>query len=222
MTRVLVIGDHHMVAHRIRLALRQTAGFELVGFADGRRPVGTVLLSTSPDVVVVVEMSDRAQALARIAEVASTLPWATVVLLAAHMDRRSVSETLAVGATAVIARTVEPATFAVLLRETANGTIVHQTPTPTQPSDTASPLTDRELQILRYVALGLPNGIIARELWVTTETVKYHLSKTYRKLGVANRTEASRYAHVHRLVTPGQRRAVGAGCDHRGANGSSA
>jgi len=38
-------------------------------------------------------------------------------------------------------------------------------------------------------------------LWVTEQTVKFHLSNTYRKIGVTNRTEASRYAYVNRLVT---------------------
>ena len=62
-------------------------------------------------------------------------------------------------------------------------------------------LTPRELEILRHASQGLTNGQIARELWVTEQTVKFHLSNTYRKIGVTNRTEASRYAHLHRLVT---------------------
>jgi DNA-binding NarL/FixJ family response regulator len=63
-----------------------------------------------------------------------------------------------------------------------------------------SPLTERELEILMLVAEGYTNSRIAGQLWVTEQTVKFHLSNTYRKLGVANRTEASRYAHVHRLI----------------------
>ena len=61
-------------------------------------------------------------------------------------------------------------------------------------------LTDRELEILKLVSEGHTNGRIARELWVTEQTVKFHLSNTYRKLGVANRTEASRYAHMNDLL----------------------
>ena len=53
---------------------------------------------------------------------------------------------------------------------------------------------------MRLVAQGYTNGKIARELWVTEQTVKFHLSNTYRKLGVANRTEASRYAHLNDLI----------------------
>jgi DNA-binding NarL/FixJ family response regulator len=67
------------------------------------------------------------------------------------------------------------------------------------------PLTSRELEILRLTAQGLTNGRIARELWVTEQTVKFHLSNTYRKLGVTNRTEASRYAHLNDLVVEHER-----------------
>jgi DNA-binding CsgD family transcriptional regulator len=41
-------------------------------------------------------------------------------------------------------------------------------------------------------------------LWVTEQTVKFHLSNIYRKLGVSNRTEASHYAHVHGLLNGGE------------------
>jgi DNA-binding NarL/FixJ family response regulator len=63
----------------------------------------------------------------------------------------------------------------------------------------ACPLTRRELEILRAVAEGHTNARIGRDLWVTEQTVKFHLSNIYRKLGVSNRTEASRYALVNNL-----------------------
>ena len=66
-----------------------------------------------------------------------------------------------------------------------------------RPPAEACPLTERELEILGLAAGGATNGRIARELWVTEQTVKFHLSNIYRKLGVANRTEASRYAYMH-------------------------
>ena len=74
------------------------------------------------------------------------------------------------------------------------GNVVHRPRARTvaqSPSD--CPLTNRELEILRLAAQGMTNGRIARDLWVTEQTVKFHLSNTYRKLGVSNRTEASRY-----------------------------
>ena len=56
-------------------------------------------------------------------------------------------------------------------------------------------MTRREREILTLVAEGRSNAAIARQLWVTEQTVKFHLSNIYRKLGVANRTAASRWAH---------------------------
>ena len=61
-------------------------------------------------------------------------------------------------------------------------------------------LTRREREILALVAEGHSNRELARMLWVTEQTVKFHLSNIYRKLDVANRTEASRWAHRHGLV----------------------
>ena len=64
----------------------------------------------------------------------------------------------------------------------------------------AHELTRRELEILRLVAEGHSNSQLARMLWVTEQTVKFHLSNIYRKLDVANRTEASRWAQLHGLL----------------------
>jgi DNA-binding NarL/FixJ family response regulator len=61
-------------------------------------------------------------------------------------------------------------------------------------------LTRRELEILQLVAEGLTNTQVARKLVVTEQTVKFHLSNIYRKLGAANRTEASRWAQVRGLL----------------------
>ena len=65
---------------------------------------------------------------------------------------------------------------------------------------TVRELTRRELEILQLVAEGHSNSQLAQMLWVTEQTVKFHLSNIYRKLDVANRTEASRWAEVHGLA----------------------
>ena len=61
-------------------------------------------------------------------------------------------------------------------------------------------LSPRELEVLQLVAAGASNSEIARRLWITEQTVKFHLSNIYRKLDVGNRTEASRYAHLNGLI----------------------
>ena len=61
-------------------------------------------------------------------------------------------------------------------------------------------LTRRELEILRLVAEGRSNREVARLLWVTDQTVKFHLANTYRKLGVRNRFDASLWAIANGVV----------------------
>jgi DNA-binding CsgD family transcriptional regulator len=60
-------------------------------------------------------------------------------------------------------------------------------------------LTRREVEVLQLVSSGMTNRAVARALWVTSETVKFHLSNIYRKLGVSNRVEASEWAHENEL-----------------------
>jgi DNA-binding CsgD family transcriptional regulator len=73
-------------------------------------------------------------------------------------------------------------------------------PQPSSSADDSPGLPRRELEILRLVAEGHSNAQLARMLWVTEQTIKFHLSNIYRKLDVANRTEASRWAQVHGLL----------------------
>jgi DNA-binding NarL/FixJ family response regulator len=70
-------------------------------------------------------------------------------------------------------------------------------------ADATPGLTKREFEILQLVSEGHSNGELAKMLWVTEQTVKFHLSNVYRKLNVANRTEASRWAQLNgMLVAP--------------------
>ena len=61
-------------------------------------------------------------------------------------------------------------------------------------------LTTRELEILRLAAEGASNPEVARRLWITEQTVKFHLTNVFRKLGVSSRAEAARWARAHGVV----------------------
>jgi DNA-binding NarL/FixJ family response regulator len=202
MKRLLIIADHSFVVEAIRLALRQTAGFKVVGFIDGRKSASLAIRQAQPDVVLVDEMQQTSHALERLRETAAEAPQAKTLLLTLQMNQAWQEEAFAAGAHAIVSKTVHPVSLGTLVREIANGNVVHsyRPPAPAPLNSEECPLTDRELEILTLVAEGLTNSTIARQLWVTEQTVKFHLSNTYRKLGVANRTEASRYAYTHDLV----------------------
>lgn len=203
MKRVLIVADHTLVVHSIRMALRQTAGFQIVGVIDGRRSARSHLIELRPDVILFDEMRRPEDALTRLREAAGEAPQADLLLLTTAMDDESVAEAFEAGARAVVSKTVHPIAFGTLLREIVRGNVVQRPRARAVEAPAAQdcPLTCRELEILRLAAQGMTNARIARELWVTQQTVKFHLSNTYRKLGVANRTEASRYAYLNALVS---------------------
>jgi DNA-binding NarL/FixJ family response regulator len=62
-------------------------------------------------------------------------------------------------------------------------------------------LTERELDVLNALADGLSNKAIGKRLWLSEQTVKFHLTSIYRKLGVSSRTEAIATAYGRRLAT---------------------
>jgi DNA-binding NarL/FixJ family response regulator len=212
MKRLVIIADHSMVEHSIRLALKQTAGFQVVGVIDGRVSARDALLELRPDVVVVDDMHDpRADeardpdyAMARLRECGEHMPDAQRLLLTLRMDEAWMNEVFEAGAHAVLSKSMHPVSLGTMLREVVRGNVVHRFERHPAAAVVDCPLTLREKEILGLVAEGATNGQIARVLWVTEQTVKFHLSNTYRKLGVANRTEASHYAHVNNLVAPAQ------------------
>jgi DNA-binding NarL/FixJ family response regulator len=209
MKRLLIVADHSLVAHSIRLALRQTSGFQVVGVADGRASAQSQLLALRPDVVLVDDMHDpRAErerdvdyALVRLREAAEHVPQAQRLLLTQRMNEAWMNDVFDAGAHAVLSKSMHPVSLGTMLREVVRGNVVHRFERRPSAAVADCPLTLREKEILALVAEGATNGQIARTLWVTEQTVKFHLSNTYRKLGVSNRTEASHYAHLNNLVT---------------------
>jgi DNA-binding NarL/FixJ family response regulator len=203
--RVLVVANHPAIVYAVRRALRHVAGFRLIGYVTGAAPIGAVVADTRPDVVVVDDLGAAERAIARIDEARGATPAAKIVLLVPGTEHRWLDDAARAGAHAVLSKGVDPASAGTLLREIVRGTVFHCLPDPAaRPPQTAPDLglTHRELQILRLVASGAPNSRLAQQLCVTEQTVKFHLSNIYRKLGVANRTQASHFAYMHGLVEP--------------------
>ena len=202
--KALIVADHTLAAEAIRRELRHAGACEVLGYVDGRRPCADAIANAQPDVVVIDEMSPHTPLIARIQEIRSVLPTAKLLLVTVRMDEAFLAEAATAGIDAAIAKTMHPGSLGVLVREVARGNVFHTFATvAVERSCEEFGLTARELEILRLVAGGLSNARIAAKLWVTEQTVKFHLSNVYRKLGVGNRTEASHYAHVHGLLTHG-------------------
>ena len=133
------------------------------------------------------------------------------IVLSAHHDTGHIDGALAAGASAYVVKTAHPDDVASAVRQAFDhsvflpGTVTAAgAPVAAEaaPRETPRGLTKRELEILKLVAEGHSNAALARMLWVTEQTVKFHLSNIYRKLDVTNRTEASRWAQLNGLLAP--------------------
>ena len=155
-----------------------------------------------------IEMSTRRDGRPRVplALAKQRAPELKVIVLSAYGDPQYVDAALAAGAEAYVLKTAHADDLASAIRQAFdhsiylarghNGKRQHSR----ESIEEAWGLTRRELEILTLVAEGHSNAQLARMLWVTEQTVKFHLSNIYRKLNVSNRTEASRWAQVHGLL----------------------
>jgi DNA-binding NarL/FixJ family response regulator len=200
---MVIVADSSFVIETIRLALRNSAGLKILGKLDGRASVRQPIADHQPNIVLVDEMQASDEALERIRECREEAPAASILLLSMRMDDEWVARAIDAGVDACLSKSTHLPTLGLLIREVVDRNII-SAPLPSVSeirfSGSAEDLTAREREILGLAAAGLTNARIGRELWVTEQTVKFHLSNIYRKLGVSNRTEASRFAHANGLV----------------------
>jgi DNA-binding NarL/FixJ family response regulator len=130
-------------------------------------------------------------------------PEVKVVVLSAFSDPEHIQAAFQRGATAYVVKSVNPVDLPSALRQALEESVyqgVRVIGDVALSGGDAIGLTERELSMLKALARGLSNAAISKEFWVTEQTVKFHLSNIYRKLGVANRTEAARFAYERGLV----------------------
>ncbi len=205
--RLVIVADDSLIVEAIRIGFHNSSEFNLVGRANGRKTSAMTLVATQPDVVLMDDMDQSERALELIREIAAEEESISVLVLSIQLDPEWLERVFDAGAVGVISKAAHPVALATLVRETLNGHIYHRVALPDPGARQRAsvpvedlPLTTRELEILRLVASGSTNNEVARKLWVTEQTVKFHLRNIYRKLDVANRTQASHFAYVNGLV----------------------
>jgi DNA-binding NarL/FixJ family response regulator len=200
--KVVIADDHRITLDGVRRTLDAAEGIEVVGTASSGSQVLPLVKRTSPNIVLLDIRMPGIDGITCLELLRKNHPDVKVVMLSAYSDRDQVQTALSRGASAYIAKTVNPVDLPSALRQVLDGTVYHAIGI-AEASDRDEPesdLTERELTVLRALARGLSNKAISHEFWVTEQTVKFHLGNIYRKLGVQNRTAAVHYAHQHGLV----------------------
>jgi two-component system nitrate/nitrite response regulator NarL len=168
----------------VRLALEPHSEFEIVGETTSGSEVLPRVAELQPDVVLLdIRMPglDGLQVLARLQE---HHPEMKVVMLSGVEDAELAAEALRRGAKAFLGKGIDPADVAPVLRQVFEGEIVTET-------------VGNSVGVEHRPA---DHKQIALEFWLSEQTIKYHLTNVYRKLGVSSRTEAARFAYDHGLA----------------------
>ena len=218
--KVVLVDDQELVRSGLRRILRRRDGFEIVAECADGGEVPTTLAGLGDGGVDVVVMDLRMRTVDGItatrAVVASDGP--PVLVLTTFDDDEMLSGALRAGAAGFLLKDSSADDLIRAVRTVAEGgswldpavtgRVLDRfrtfAPAPVaRPSDGMDPLTARELEVLRAMAVGRSNGEIAAELVISELTVKSHVGRIFTKLGLRDRPAAIVYAYDHGLVRPG-------------------
>ena len=195
--RVLIADDQRLMLAAIRAALERDPGIEVVEATTDAVNVLPLVSELRPDIVLLDVVMPQLDGLAILDRIRARFPEIKIVMLSAVEDEELVSEAQKRGASAFVRKEVDPDELVPVLRRTLeNGEFefVGVSPGSGDAARLVAGITKKEQLVLEALARGLSNQQIAQELWVTEQTVKFHLSNIYRKLDVRNRTEAAQHA----------------------------
>jgi DNA-binding NarL/FixJ family response regulator len=197
--RILIAEDNRLMLEGLSRALGRVEDIEIVGATHLGPQVLPLIERRRPEMVALELGMRAADGQSCLDLIRERYPDVTVVVFSAPTDLVTIRSALARGARAFIIKSIDPLDIPAALRHAHEETVYHAIgagPTPDEELRTAG-LTEREITMLKALARGLSNKAISRELWVTEQTVKFHLGNLYRKIGVANRLAAASFAHTH-------------------------
>ncbi|HEY5295717.1 MAG TPA: response regulator transcription factor [Gaiellaceae bacterium] len=195
--KIVIAGNHGLMLAGVRRALGFQGGFEIVAEACRAEHVLPLVSRTDPAVVLLDARLPGMDGLSCLHGLRERFPDVKVVISSTSSDPDQIQAAFSHGAAGYILATINPIDLGSAIRQAVEGTAYHANGLPAMREDTAAAaagLSDRELEVLQHVARGMSNKDVAAALWVTVQTVKFHLSGIYRKLAVSNRTEAARWA----------------------------
>jgi DNA-binding NarL/FixJ family response regulator len=214
--RVLIADDQALVRGGFRMILEAKEDMEVVGEAGDGAEAVAIVERMQPDVVLMDVRMPRVDGIEATRRIAASGSSARIVILTTYDVDEYVFSALRAGASGFLLKDVRPAELTEAVRVIARGDAL-LAPAVTRrlldrfagvlPDGSAPPanlneLTDREVEVLRFVALALSNAEIAKRLALTEATVKTHVSSVLRKLRLRDRVQAVVYAYDVGLVRP--------------------
>ena len=207
MIRVLIADDHGVVRDGLGRLVEALDDIELVGAANDGEEAVERARELSPDVVLMDLDMPRLDGIEATRRIVEELPETTVLVLTSFSDRPRILGAIEAGAAGYLLKDASSEEVTDGIRTAARGespldpraarTVLDARAEP----DPLAAFSARELEVLTLLAEGLPNKLIARRLEISEKTVKAHLTRIFREIGVSDRTQAALWAERHGLGT---------------------
>ena len=206
--KVMLVDDHLMVRDGLRTFLSLQEDIEIVAEASDGQEAIDLCAQTQPDVVLMDILMPGMDGPTATQQILADTPDTKVIALTSFVEVELVQRAIQSGAISYLLKDVRPERLAQAIRDACEGkgiidapaaqTLVQANQQTTPPGDD---LTARETEVLQYLAEGKENKEIAQALNISLGTVRFHTSNIYMKLGVSNRTEATRLALKRGLIS---------------------
>ena len=203
--RVVIADDHAVVRRGLRHVLEAECGFEIVAEAEDIEGARRYLRGHRPDVLVLDLNLPGGLSLGDIPAIRAECPGTQIVVLTMQNEPAYARQALGAGALGYVLKEAAEAELVEAIRRASVGDSylnprlgarVAAEPPPGPPDG----LSDREVEVLRMVALGHTNAEIAEQLFLSVRTVETHRAHLQQKLRLGSRSELVRYALDHRLI----------------------
>lgn len=197
--KILIADDQELVRETIAAFLRQDSGFSVNIAKDLGSALAAVKADGPFDLVMLDYMMPGMNGLEGLATMRAAVPGTAVAILSGTASRAVAEQALAEGAAGFLPKTMSTKSLVAAARFMAAGEVYAPMMqmadrTGNFGTSAASPLTPRELDVLRRLCRGMANKEIARDLDLQEVTVKLHVKTLYRKINARNRTHAAMIA----------------------------
>lgn len=209
MIRVILIDDHPMVRLGLSSYFSIQNDMEVVGEAENGMDGVRLALNEKPDIILMDLVMEEMDGIEATKAILSEWPEAKIIIVTSFLDDEKVFPAIESGASGYLLKTSSAAEIANAIRSIYKGENVFEeevTQKVINRENTSEDiqlhddLTNRELEVLGYIAKGYSNQEIADACFITLKTVKTHVSNILSKLNVSDRTQAAIYAYKNELT----------------------
>jgi DNA-binding NarL/FixJ family response regulator len=209
--KLLIVDDHILFREGLAAIIRPERDFEIAGLAGTVKEAVEMAETAKPDMILMDFTLPDGTGADATRQILDAHPECKIVFLTMSEEDEDLLEAIRSGAKGYLLKNMQPQKLVVSLRSVQNGESAlsrsmtmrlmeelsrTKKPEPLQ----SSTLTHREIEVLRAVAAGLSNQEIASQLFISENTVKYHVHSILGKLGLADRKEVAAYAREHGLI----------------------